>query len=98
MLKKICVIGSSGYVGSHLVTYLHSKKIRTISETVPRPKSKKNIEDFYENYISKILKKNSEVDLFINCAGNISCKKYEDFYFNSNFDVIFQKVLQKKKK
>lgn len=96
MLKKICVIGSSGYVGSHLVTYLHFKKIRTISETVPRPKSKKNIEDFYENYISKVIKKNSKIDLFINCAGSISCKKYEDFYFNSNFDVIFQKILKKK--
>jgi NAD dependent epimerase/dehydratase family enzyme len=77
MLKKICVIGSSGFVGSHLVAYLHSKKIETVSETVSRPNSKKNIEDFYENYISKILKKNSKIDLFINCAGSISCKKYE---------------------
>ena len=57
MLKTICVIGSSGFVGSHLVAYLHSKKIRTISATVSRPKSKKNIEGFYEDYISKILKK-----------------------------------------
>lgn len=98
MLKTICVIGSSGFVGSHLVAYLHSKKIITKTENVSRPKSKKNIENFYRNYISKILKKNSKIDLFINCAGSISCKKYEDFYFNSNFDVIFQKILQKKEK
>ena len=31
MLKTICVIGSSGFVGSHLVAYLHSKKIKNSS-------------------------------------------------------------------
>jgi hypothetical protein len=96
MLNKICVIGSSGFIGSHLVAYLKSKKIKIISEVVPRPKYEKKIEDFYNKYISKILKKNSKIDIFINCAGSISCVKSEDFYFNSNFDVIFQKNLQKK--
>lgn len=98
MLKKICVIGSSGYIGSNLISYLEFKKIKVTSDTVPRPKDENNIEKFYKNYIFRLLKKNPTINLFINCAGSISCKSYKDFYFNSHFDIIFQNILKKKKK
>lgn len=97
MSHKICIIGSKGFIGKELRKNLKLQKINFIEINLPRPDDDKRLASYYINLISKILTQIKNCTVIINCAGSINCKKKHDFFFNSNFDVLFQNYLVKKK-
>ncbi len=97
MKKKIIILGHKGYIGGKLFKEFKRKKFKVIGLKIPRPNYIIDSREFYNKYINKILIKNNAIDYIVNCAGSISCKSNSDFFFNSEFDLIFQKTLMKKK-
>jgi dTDP-4-dehydrorhamnose reductase len=97
MKKKIIIFGHKGYIGSHLLKVLKKKKLSIVGLTIPRPKKFDDFDNFYIKYINKILLNYSNIYCIINCSGSINCSTKKDFFFNSKFDLIFQKIVLKKK-
>ena len=97
MKKKIIIFGHKGYIGSHLLEVLKKKKLNTVGLTIPRPRELDDFENFYIKYINKILLNHSDIYSIINCSGSVNCSSKKDFFFNSKFDLIFQKIVFKKK-
>ena len=97
MKKKIIILGHKGFIGARLFKEFKKKKFDVIGIKIPRPNYTEDIKKFYIDYINKILIENNNVNYVINCAGSISCKTNSDFFFNSEFDIIFQNIVLKKK-
>lgn len=97
MKKEICILGFNGYIGSALCKFLKKKKNKILKILIPRPKKCYDLKNFYEKFILSFLENNKKVRIIINCAGSISCKTREDYFFNSRFDLIFQNIILKKK-
>ena len=96
MKKKIFIFGHSGYIGSYLLKYLNNDEYVTYGSKIPRPNNI-NLYKFYYEFIKDFLNHNDDIFCLINSAGSINCHTKEDYFFNSNFDVIFQKVISEKK-
>lgn len=96
MRKKIFIFGHEGYIGSYLLKNFNNEEFETFGIKIPRPDNN-NLYNFYYQFISNFLNKNDNIFCLINSAGNIECKTKEDYFFNSNFDVIFQTVIDEKK-
>lgn len=97
MKNQICIFGHSGYIGSGILKALNKIKCNILQANIPRPNNNENFYKFYVNFFSDFLDKNRNITTIINCAGSIDCKTEKDFFFNSNFDFICQKVILKKK-
>ena len=96
MKKKIFIFGHTGYIGSYLLKNLNNEEFETYGRKIPRPDNV-NLYDFYYQFINDFFNENNNIFCLINSAGNIDCKTKEDYFFNSNFDVIFQRVINEKK-
>ncbi len=96
MKKKIIILGYKGFIGGKLFEEFKKKNFEVIGLKIPRPDAV-NPKEFYIKYINKILIENDDINYIINCAGSISCETDSDFFFNSEFDIIFQKMVIKKK-
>lgn len=97
MINQICIFGHSGYIGSGLLKAFNKTKYNVLQVNIPRPSNNDNFYKFYLNFFSNFLDKNRNIKTIINCAGSIECKTEKDFFFNSYFDSICQKVILKKK-
>ena len=96
MKKKIFIFGHTGYIGSYLLKYLNNEEFETFGSKIPRPDNE-DLYSFYHHFINDFLKQNDDIFCLINSAGSIDCKTKEDHFFNSKFDVIFQKIINEKK-
>jgi len=96
MRKKIFIFGHTGYIGSYLLKNFNNEEFETFGIKIPRPDNN-NLYNFYYQFISNFLNKNDNIFCIINSAGSIECKTKEDYFFNSNFDVIFQIIIDEKK-
>ena len=96
MKKKIFIFGYTGYIGSYLLGYLKNENFETHGIKIPRPNDE-NLNDYYSNFINEFLSENDDIFCVINSAGSINCLTKEDYFFNSQFDVIFQKIIKEKK-
>ena len=96
MKKKIFIFGHTGYIGSYLLKYLNNEEFETFGSKIPRPDNE-DLYSFYHRFINDFLKQNDDIFCLINSAGSIDCKTKEDYFFNSKFDVIFQKIINEKK-
>tara|TARA_B100001057_G_C22810710_1_gene935286 strand:+ start:901 stop:1734 length:834 start_codon:yes stop_codon:yes gene_type:complete len=96
MKKKIFIFGHTGYIGSYLLKCLINEEFETHGRKIPRPNNT-DLYNFYYQFISDFLDQNKNMLCIINCGGSINCQTEQDFFFNSNFDVIFQKILDERK-
>ncbi len=96
MKKKIFIFGHTGYIGSYLLKYLNNEEFVTFGRKIPRPDNG-DLYGFYNHFINDFLKQDNDIFCIINSAGSIDCKTKEDYFFNSKFDVIFQKIINEKK-
>ena len=96
MKKKIFIFGHTGYIGSYLLKNLNNEEFETYGRKIPRPDNV-NLYDFYYQFINDFFNENNNIFCLINSAGNIDCQTKEDYFFNSKFDVIFQRVINEKK-
>ena len=95
MKKKIFIFGHTGYIGSYLLKYLNNEDFITYGTKIPRPDNI-NLYDFYYQFISNFLNKHNDIFCIINSAGSINCETKENYFFNSQFDVIFQSIIKEK--
>ena len=95
MKYKICILGESGYLGNYLLEFFKKKNYQVFGQKIPRPNHDFKLDEFYTSFIQDLLTKINDFDLILNCAGSIECKTKSDFFFNSKFDIIFQKVIIK---
>ena len=96
MKKKIFIFGHTGYIGSYLLKYLNNEEFETHGRKIPRPENE-NLNNFYYKFIGDFLNQNENIFCIINSAGSIDCQTKEDYFFNSQFDVIFQKLIDERK-
>ena len=96
MKKKNFIFGHTGYIGSYLLKYLNNEEFVTFGRKIPRPDNG-DLYGFYNHFINDFLKQDNDIFCIINSAGSIDCKTKEDHFFNSKFDVIFQKIINEKK-
>ena len=96
MKKKIFIFGHSGYIGSYLLKFLDNKDYDVFGYKIPRPDGN-DLDNFYKNFIENFLSTNKNIFCIINSAGSINCETKEEYFFNSRFDVIFQKLINEKK-
>lgn len=96
MSKKIIILGSSGYLGENIASFLKKNDFEVVG--ISRKKSNFTtfqIKDYFHEYYD-ILKKISENDILINCINDQKCKKnnvsFINFFLkNLNFNI---KILQ----
>ena len=94
--KLFCITGSSGHLGSELITLFEENKIKFIKFRIPRPtKTDRNLKSFYSKYINEFLALNKHVDTIIHCAASLKPQNHKEFYFNSYFPILFQESLFK---
>ena len=87
---KICIIGYSGFLGSHFLKHF-SKKFKVLKinlRKLPDYKSKE-----FKKFLDKIVKSN----IIINCAASLNPKTKRDFFINQDFPYILQNYIKKKK-
>ena len=75
MSKKIIILGSSGYLGENIASFLKKNDFEVVG--ISRKKSNFTtfqIKDYFHEYYD-ILKKISENDILINCINDQKCKK-----------------------
>tara|TARA_A100001035_G_scaffold276176_1_gene270752 strand:+ start:945 stop:1778 length:834 start_codon:yes stop_codon:yes gene_type:complete len=96
MKKKIFIFGYTGYIGSYLLRYLKDENFETHGVKIFRP-TNNNLYDYYSNFIKKFLSENDNIFCIINSAGSINCLTKKDYFFNAQFDVIFQKIIKEQK-
>ena len=96
MKRKIFIFGHSGYIGSYLLKFLDNKDYDVFGYKIPRPDGN-DLDNFYKNFIENFLSTNKNIFCIINSAGSINCETKEEYFFNSRFDVIFQKLITEKK-
>jgi len=87
---KICILGYSGFLGSHLSNYL-SKKF-TIKKIDLRKLPQKN-SDGFEKFLDEIIHSN----IIINCAASTKPNSANDFFINQDFPYLLQTYIKKKK-
>ncbi len=87
---KICILGYSGFLGSHLSNYL-SKKF-TIKKIDLRKLPQKN-SDGFDKFLDEIVYSN----IIINCAASIRPNSANDFFINQDFPHFLQTYIKKKK-
>ena len=82
MSKRIIILGSSGYLGENIASFLKKNNFEVIG--ISRKNSNFTtfqIKDYFNEYFD-ILKKISENDILINCINDQKCKKNNDSFIN----------------
>ena len=88
---KICLLGSTGFLGKHIFKRF-SKKFSITKINL------RKMPDYQEKGFINFLDKFNKSDIIINCAANLSPKSKRDFFINEDFPKILYNHLKKNNK
>jgi hypothetical protein len=91
-MAKYLILGD-GFLAKKIFFFLKKKNF-VILKKIEKPLTSDNPKIFYRSKILNLLRDFNNGNI-INCSASLKPDKFSDFYFNSNFDLEFQKFIKK---